>query len=166
LCRSTEATSPSRATLEEGVTLAEELNHWRNLPNAYAWLAVATLQCGDATVADEVLLRSLASYPSRLRCLASAHPYPAELIEALVAAAYNFTAQGRFEEAGAMPGCADALNSQPQAPTDPFLSTIAEQIRKQRDSAMSPMILQRVLACGRAAEARELLAPTSRPSSG
>ncbi|MBC8078181.1 MAG: tetratricopeptide repeat protein, partial [Chloroflexales bacterium] len=150
----------AHATLTECVVLAEEINHWRCLPNARVWMAVATLERGDTTAANQVLQQAMAEYASRLGSPAPAHPYPAELVEALVAAAYIYAAQQRFEEAAVMLGCAEALGAQPQAPADPFLAALANQVREQLARAMGPAALQQALARGQATEARAHLAPT------
>jgi hypothetical protein len=138
----------ARATLNECVALAETLNHWRCLPNARVWLAVAALEHGDHLVAGRALQQSLDEYGRRLGSHPSAHPSPAELHEALVATAHVRAALGHAEQAAAALGCAEVLVA--QAPSDPFLVVWAEQVRDLLAHRMDSVALDTALAHGRA----------------
>jgi hypothetical protein len=67
-------------------------------------------------------------------CAAAGHPYPAKLVDALVAAIYNSTAQRRMAEA-AMLCPTEALGTQPQRLAEPFLTAMIAQMRSQLASA-------------------------------
>jgi CRP-like cAMP-binding protein len=141
------------ATLTECVSLAEGLNHWRCLPNARMWLAAATLAHGDATAAKQLLQMSLAGYGNRLRSPASAYPSAAEVVEALVIAAYINATQHHGEEAATALGCAETLRAQACAPSDPFLIAMADHVREQLTRNMDPDALYNAMEGGRTTSA-------------
>jgi predicted ATPase/transcriptional regulator with XRE-family HTH domain len=145
----------AHAALAECVGLAEELNHWSCLSNARVWLAAATLSVGDVAEADRLLHMSLAGYVNRLQGPEQAHSAAAELAEALVAAAHIRAAQNRFDEAALALGCAETIHMRAQAPSDPFLEQIADQVRRCLTDEMDPSALNTALARGRAMSALE-----------
>jgi predicted ATPase/DNA-binding XRE family transcriptional regulator len=145
------------ATLAECVRLTEELNHWRNLPNAQIWLAVAALQSGDVAAADAILPLALAEYEKRLHDPESLAP-PTELAEALLALALHHAAGARFAEAAGALGCAETLNAVP----DPFLAAMAAELRAKLTSALGDAAFAQALAQGRATPVGALLAASAR----
>lgn len=117
------------------------------------WLAAATLARGDTTAAKQLLQMSLAGYVNRLRSPASAYPSAAELVEALVIAAYIYATQHHREEAATAVGCAEALRAQACAPSDPFLIVMADHVREQLTRNMGPDALYTAMERGRTTSA-------------
>lgn len=156
----------AHATLTECVGLAKDLNHQRCLTNARVWLAAATIEQGDTTAAGQLLHLSLAEYATRLHGPASAHPSAADLVEALVVAAQICAAQRQGEKAAVVLGCADALRAEAQTPADPFLITMADDLREHLARTMDPAILYNALARGRDTPARACLPWQIRQTNG
>jgi predicted ATPase/DNA-binding XRE family transcriptional regulator len=145
----------AHTTLTECVGLAEDLHHQRCLFNARVWLAATTLDAGDVVEADRLLQISLAGYRSRLDGPAPAHPSAAELVEALVVVARIRAAQNRFDEAALALGCAETIHMRAHAPSDPFLTNIADQVRQRLTDQIDPSALNTALVRGRAMLALE-----------
>jgi hypothetical protein len=92
-----------------------------------------------------MLQLSIVGFEIRLRSAVAAHPYPAKLVNALVAAVYSSTAQKRVAEA-AMLSPTEALGTQPQRPAEPFLTAMVDQMRGN-SPALQP---NNITACTRA----------------